>query len=257
MWGQDDDLSRRFSLHSELTCYQVDSAMRLKPAAFMDLAQEIAYQAATRLGFGYEALQKEGTAWVLSRLHFKFIEHPLWRDSFTLSTWHKGPSGPFYLRDFAMSGADGSVVVVGTSSWVIIDVVNRRMCRVSDIMERIPDSTICTEDAIGEPAAKTVMPRGSEPETVAVHQVEYSDVDFLGHTNNARYMVWAMDCIDYDELISHPAAEVSITFNHETHAGDKVILERLRVEGSDGGLTYYIEGKLADGRSAFCTKIVL
>lgn len=29
-------------------CYEVDSAKRLKPTAFMDIAQEMAYQAAAR-----------------------------------------------------------------------------------------------------------------------------------------------------------------------------------------------------------------
>ena len=35
-----------------IPCYQTDANMVLKPAAFMDVAQEIAYWAAQELGFG-------------------------------------------------------------------------------------------------------------------------------------------------------------------------------------------------------------
>ena len=34
-------------------CYHTDASFYLKPAGFMDMAQEIAYWAATGLGFGY------------------------------------------------------------------------------------------------------------------------------------------------------------------------------------------------------------
>ena len=37
-------------------CYEVDSAKRLKPSAFMDMAQEMAYQAASAMKFGYYEL---------------------------------------------------------------------------------------------------------------------------------------------------------------------------------------------------------
>lgn len=41
---------KKYIIESEVPCYDVDSNMDLKPAAFMDMAQEIAYQAATALG---------------------------------------------------------------------------------------------------------------------------------------------------------------------------------------------------------------
>lgn len=247
---------KKYVIESVVPCYDVDSNKKMRPAAFMDLAQEIAYQAATFLGFGYEALQKEGKAWVLSRMNFKFIRYPEWRDDIVLSTWHKGPYGPFYLRDFTLKTPDGEDLVICTSSWVILDVKNRTMCRTSDVMEMVPEDTVNTENAITKPADKVMMPRGVEPEPAGVHKVEFSDVDLLGHTNNARYVVWAMDCIDFDELRTHLVKEVTVTFNHETRAGEEVLLEKVRVIGDNGTISYYIDGKL-DGKSAFCVKIDL
>ena len=236
-------------VRQSVRCYDVDGAMRLKPAAFMDLAQEMAYIAADVMHFGYDELQQEGKAWVLSRLHFRFVDVPRWRDEIEIQTWHKGPSGPFYLRDFRINDLQGNARVLGTSSWVILDVQARRMCRTSEVTEMIPESTVCHDQAIETPAEKVAMPRGVQPEEVARHQVGYADVDLLGHTNNARYVVWAMDCIDYDLAASRSIKELWINFNHETKAGETVVLSRWQEED-----TYYVEGKV-DDRQAFCVKI--
>lgn len=236
-------------LRQAIRCYDVDGAMRLKPAAFMDLAQEMAYIAADLMHFGYDELQQEGKAWVLSRMHFTFTDVPSWRDEVEIQTWHKGPSGPFYLRDFRINDLQGNPKVLGTSSWVILDVRERRMCRTSEVTEMIPESTVCHDFAIEAPAEKVAMPRGIQPEAVASHRVGYADVDLLGHTNNARYVVWAMDCIDYDQVASRPIRDLWVNFNHETRAGETVTLFR-----HQEGDTYYIEGKV-DDHQAFCVKI--
>lgn len=247
---------KKYVIASEVPCYDVDSNLRMKPAAFMDLAQEIAYQAATALGFGYDALQKEGKAWVLSRMHFEFLRHPVWREAIELYTWHKGPYGPFYLRDFNLKNTAGETLVRGTSSWVILDVAKRTMCRTSEVLELVPEGSVCTDNAIEKPADKVMMPRGVEPQPAGVHEVEFSDIDLLGHTNNARYVVWAMDCIDFEELRTCKVSDVTVTFNHETRAGEEISLEKVRQESEDGKVTYYIDGK-TDGKSAFCVKINL
>ncbi len=245
---------KQYVINTEIPCYDVDSDKKLKPAAFMDLAQEIAYQAATELGFGYDALQEKGTAWVLSRMHFEVLRYPVWRENISLMTWHKGAYGPFYLRDFDLRGSDGETAIRATSSWLVLDVVNRTMCRTTDVFDMVPPESICTKSIIEKPADKVMMPRGVQPEVVGVHKVEYSDIDLLGHTNNARYLVWAMDCIDFNELKGGEVKDVSITFNHETHAGEEIVLEKVCAESESGLITYFIDGK-SDGKSVFCVKI--
>ena len=240
----------KYLLKSVIPCYFVDADFRLKPTSFMDMAQEMAYLAATEKGFGYDALIENGTVWVLSRMNIKFLKYPEWRDEVTMATWHKGPSGPFFLRDFTLTSADGDVLVRATSSWVVMDVNSRRLCRTEDFVGK---DTSCPENAIEAPAGKVIMPRGIEPENVGSHVVRYSDVDLLGHTNNVRYLVWALDRIDMDELRAHPVKEVSINFNHETRPGDTVELGKVRVETPEG-VSYYVDGKTG-GRQAFSIRI--
>lgn len=253
-------VENRYRRDLEIPCYYTDASTNLKAAAFMDLAQEMAHHAADVLGFGYDDLQVHHTAWVLSRMNFKFINPPKWRDNVTLYTWHKGVEGLFFLRDFELrpSGdtdfADKSKVLVScTTSWIVMDMQTRRLVRSEDALNMIPYETQCNDNAIETPCGKVVMPKDAEPEHIMDHIVTYSDMDVNGHTNNARYIVMAMDCVPYEESSTRIVKEVSIVFNKETKAGETIQLFRHRAD-SEEGLSYIVEGKV-DGRSCFCARI--
>ncbi|MBR1927440.1 MAG: hypothetical protein IJ840_06795 [Bacteroidales bacterium] len=227
-------------------CYEVDSAQRLKPTAFMDMAQEMAYQAAAAMMFGYDELIVKNMAWVLSRMRFRFLEAPKWGDCLTIKTWHRGAFGPFFVRDFEVLAADGKRVIEATSSWVIIDVGSRRMARPEDVLPK--EDTSCRDFAIEIPAGKVMMPRGVEPAFVKSHKVAYSDIDLVGHTNNARYVSWALDCLEYGES-GIRVEEVEIVFHHEARPADEIALYKAEKDGK-----VFIEG-LRDGVQVFCCKL--
>lgn len=226
-------------------CHEVDSAKRLKPSAFMDMAQEMAYQAAAVMRFGYDELIVKNMAWVLSRMRFRFLEAPVWGDEIIIRTWHRGAFGPFFVRDFEVSGADGRRMVEATSSWVVIDTTDRRMARPEDVLSS--EDTACRDFAIETPAGKVMMPRSVGHEYVMTRKVAYSDIDLVGHTNNARYVAWAMDCLDYGEK-GIRVDEVEIVFHHETRPGDEVALYRAVEKGHS-----YVEGRRGD-TPVFCVK---
>ena len=243
----------KFCQDIRIPCYETDASFFLKPASFMDMAQEIAYWAAHELGFGYDDLHVHHTAWVLSRMHIHFQHPPRWREEVKLYTWHKGASGLFFLRDFYLADPAGEQLVTCTSSWVVIDERTRRLVRPEEIGNLL-DVMDKVDDAIPEEAPKVSMPRGTGPEPAGEHTVVYSDVDILGHTNNARYMVWAMDCIDYETASTRRVRDVYLHFNKETTPGTCVQLYRLKAE-EDGAPVWYVEGRV-DGKPAFCVKMV-
>lgn len=234
-----------------IPCYNTDASWRLKPAAFMDLAQEAAGLHAVYLGFGYDDLIKTNTAWILSRVNVKFIDTPLWRDDVTLTTWHKGFNRLFFLRDFVMTDKDGRERVKSTTSWLVLNLETRSMVRDPKLVE---EGTVCTDNAIETPADKVRMPRDIEALAVYERVVGYSDVDMLGHANNAMYMQWAMDAVDYELASTRPVKEFTINFNHEIKAGQKVTLYRACVQNEDG-LHVFIEGK-TEAASSFCVEII-
>ena len=74
-------MSNKFTQTFVIPCYLADASWRLKPASFMDLAQEAANRHANILGFGYDDLIASRTAWVLSRMHIEYVDTPKWRDA--------------------------------------------------------------------------------------------------------------------------------------------------------------------------------
>ena len=227
-------------------CHEVDSAKKLKPTAFMDMAQEMAYQAASVMHFGYDELIVKGMAWVLTRMHIRFLDVPVWGDGIETKTWHRGAFGPFFVRDFEVIGADGCRCIEATSSWVVIDVNTRRMARPEEVLPS--EDTACHDAAIETPAGKVMMPRCVEPEFVMTHKVAYSDIDLIGHTNNVRYIEMAMDCMDCDEK-GLDISEIEVVFHHETKLGDSIDLFR-HIDGD----TVFVEGR-CNGVLTFCTKL--
>ena len=236
--------------HYTIPCYDTDASWRLKPASFMNLAQEAAGQHAVHLGFGYDDLIASKTAWVLSRMHIRFVNTPMWRDKVTLTTWHKGLNRLFFIRDFQMKDEQGNVCVEATTSWIVLNLETRRFVRDPQLID---EGSTCKEDAIAQPADKIQLPKDIEPTYVMNHVVSYSDVDMLGHTNNAMYMHWAMDAVDYEITSVRPLKEFFINFNRETRAGDSVEIYKT-VQETEEGLLIFVEGKV-DGASSFCIEM--
>ena len=241
----------RFEQKFTIPCYDTDASWRLKPSSFMDLAQEAAGQHAVYLGFGYDDLIATNTAWILSRVHVEFVDAPKWRENITLRTWHKGLNRLFFLRDFILTDDLGRERVKATTSWLVLNLETRRLVRDPKLME---EGTVCTDNVIETPADKVVMPKDIEPQYVMDHHVAYSDVDMNGHTNNAMYMQWAMDAVDYDIASTRPVKWFTINFNHETKAGDIVALYKVVKEEEDGRHVF-VEGKVNE-QSAFTVEIL-
>lgn len=241
----------KYTERHTIACYDTDASWRLKPASFMNLAQEAAGRHAVYLGFGYDDLIASNTAWILSRVHVEFPDTPKWREEITLNTWHKGLNRLFFLRDFLLTDNSGNVKVKATTSWLVMNLETRRLVRDPGLVE---EGTVCTENVIETPADKVQMPKDIEAVAVFEHTVAYSDIDTNGHTNNAMYMQWAMDAVDYEIASVRAVKSFTINFNHETKAGDKVVLFKA-VKESDGERHVFVEGRVADA-SAFCVEIV-
>lgn len=234
-----------------IPCYDTDPSWRLKPASFMNLAQEAAGIHAISLGFGYDDLIASRTAWILSRMHIRFVDAPKWRDEVTLMTWHKGADRLFFLRDFRLTDSEGKDRVLATTSWLILNLDTRRLVRDPKLME---DGTVCSENVMEAPCGKVQMPKDVPAELVMEHHVAYSDVDMNAHANNAMYMHWAMDAVDYSVASARPVREMTINFNHETKAEDIVKIFKTDVEKEDG-LHVFVEGKVGE-ESSFCVEII-
>lgn len=236
-----------------VSCYESDANQCLKPTAVLDWMQEIAGRDAARLGFGYDDLMKNNTAWVLSRTHIRFHQYPKWRDMVKLQTWHKGAFKVLYLRDFLLTGITNELLVSATTSWLIMDMNTRRLVRKSELADN--PATCISEDAIGIPVDKIILPTELTPIWVGKHKVIWSDIDTMAHVNNVKYVSWALDTIDCPMLKERPIKEILVNYDSEVLLNEVVDLYQIW-QTDEYGMTCYIQGKVND-KDKFSLKISL
>ena len=150
-----------------------------------------------------------------------------------------------------MEDPQGNRLISATTSWLIIDLASRRMVRDRELADNFDNSQ--AGYAIEEQAEKVTLPKEIEPELVDTHKVVWSDIDTNGHVNNVKYVVWALDVLDYELVSKKPIKELLVNFDSEVLPGQSVDLYRV-VEQVDDTMVCYIQGKV-DGKASFSVKI--
>lgn len=234
----------QYNESSVIKCYETDKNMSLKPYAFMNIAQEMANIHASMIGFGYDDLIKGDLAWVLSRFKARFFRSPKWREETNRQTWHKGGEGLFFLRDFEVKDREGELLIAATSYWVIINTETRKIQRADHIEGFEGSNAINPKIAPAGEAGKITAPENIM--LSSSHKVGLSDLDINGHTNNAKYIEWAMDAIDTSITLNREIDEFQINFNLESRLDDTIELYSAEIDHD----RVYVEGK-RDGRSIF------
>jgi len=230
----------------KLTCEMVDVHNRLRPNSFMGLAQEIGNEDAVRYGLGYDDLMKKNLVWVLARMHYVIRRPAPWRAEVLLRTQSRGVEGPFYVRDYVLLDAADPTAepfVQATSSWVLVDYRERKLVKNDVLGETALSVPGRLEGALEEAAPRVAFPRRAERTLVRTHRVVFSDIDHNAHTNNAVYILWALDCLPPELTMEDWCKEVSINFSRETRIGEEVDLYMTEsADAESGRRTFWVEG---------------
>ena len=243
-------MENKLSYKLDIPCYMFDNRSLLRASSFMDIAQQLATQGSFQLGFSDRQMAPYNIVWILARMSVRFNTLPPMYSTVTAQTWHRGLKGLCYIRDYRLLGENGESLVDATSSWIIMEKTKRTIVRPNNL-EGIVDSAGQNDDfAIEEPAERIIVPKDFKMEAVAEHRVIYSDLDCNGHTNNAKYTVWAMDCLPADLTLKRNIKEITINFNREALFGETVTL----FHGLDGD-KHIVEGRCGDSQ-IFISKLL-
>jgi len=170
----------------------VDRSDWLTLGAAFGFFQEVAISHAAELGVGRDAFTAIGQAWVLSRISVFMEKRPRYGDNVTVESWPRGSDKLFARRDYAIRDASGAAVVRGRGNWLILDIEKRRPLRAKDTMDRLPQN-----EGLGAlSAAAPALAIGENLVRQGERRAGYSDIDYYGHVNNARYIEWIQDMVD-------------------------------------------------------------
>ena len=203
-----------FRVHS----YDADFQMRATGEAICRAFFEAAWNHAEHLGIGHAELAKRNKLWVLGRLLLQIGRSPRWGESGELTTWPRGTSGAFALRDFEIFDNTATPLAAGTSSWLVLEASTHRPQRLDKLLQQI--RTPVTRMALGREASKLTGTTGFA--ATVVREVRYSDVDINQHVNSARYIGWLLDSYPREFYQNHALRSLEVNYLAETRWPDSV-----------------------------------
>jgi acyl-ACP thioesterase len=229
----------------------VDESGGLTLAAAFDYFQEAAIRHAEDLGVGQGPLSALGQGWVLSRLSVLLRRRPRQTERITVSTWPRGWERLFALRDFAIRDEAGTSVAAARSCWLIVDLEKRRPLRPQAAMEKLPLNEGL--DALAEGGKG--LDASPEMTKAGERAAAYSDIDFNGHMNNARYVQWIQDILDPGALARAKTMRLDINYLSEVKAGETLELWKAPLPPPEGGFLA-LEGRRG-GQAVFRAELRL
>ncbi len=225
-----------------------DASLKLTASAAFNFCQEAAGTHAEELGVGLDAMDTQGIAWILSRMSLALDRRPKRGAKLTIRTWPLGAARLFVHRDYELFD-EGGVFGRGRSAWLIVDTASKRPKRPEQLIEGLPRNE--GREALPDGAGSLSAAEGIAP--LAGRRAAYSDLDYNGHVNNARYVQWIQDSLDADELAAAAGFRLDLNYLSEVKAGSSVDI----LGASDGSLRS-LEGRRAeDGAPVFRAELRL
>jgi len=208
----------------KVAAFMVDTNQRIRLKSLADILQELANNHANYRNCGFEDMKSSGKFWVLNRQVIEIIEWPIWEQAIMVESWISMMKGPFSLRHFAIYDTEDKIMVKASYLWTSID------------REKMKPTPILNEDF------PTVAKRGFEvpqPSKIKVdgeiivekqYIVRDSDLDIIGHTNNATYLEWTSNILKDNNVNSYSRVEANYT--GESFTGQQVTIQLLKNEQS-------------------------
>jgi acyl-ACP thioesterase len=206
----------------------VDRSDRLTVFSTFDLFQEAAISHAADLGVGRDDLARTGQLWVLSRMTVLMERRPRYGETVTVRSWPLGADRLFAVRDYDIRDKGDNPVVRARSGWLVLDVEKRRPLRIQQVVEPLSPNTgiHALPGGAGSLDSPHDMVKAGERRAV------FSDIDYNGHVNNARYIQWIQDLVEPDVLENADMLRLDINYLGEVKHGEVTSLWTAQATGS-------------------------
>ena len=219
-----------------LIARDVDINNRWKPSSILSYTQDIANNHCIHLGCSWKDLMSQfRTCYVLTRLKLEMDEYPKSSDKVIIKSWAKENKRIIFTRYFTFEDTEGKTLGRAVTEWVLMNVDTRELVKPSDCNIKQAD-TSSIEPPIEMP--KKFFMQGNEVKRIS-RIPSYSDFDYNGHVNNARYLEWISDLFDLDAYKDRSIQTVDIRYINEIRDTKPLIL----ILAKEDKNSFFIEGE--------------
>ncbi|MCQ2587116.1 MAG: thioesterase [Treponema sp.] len=187
-------------------------------AEIFRITTDMAGEDFTQREMGWEVLKKQGIFFAVSRISYHVIKMPVYHQNVKMITWESAPQGPLATRNFKLVDKETEdVLLYGQTLWTIINFEERKMIP-AKVFNMRPTPTIVSEFA-GIKPGKIPIPEGME--TLGTHKITFSDLDGNGHTNNSKYINFAIDNLPA-EFQQKTVKDLRLNYSKEATLGEEL-----------------------------------
>lgn len=207
---------------------EMDCDLVLKPSAMLQFLQDLASDNAESLDFGYSYIIKHNLAWFLLKYRLEFDDYPEGIYDLTIKTEPRGYNKIFAYRDFYITHKNKQIGRA-TSTWTLVDLNTKSMANASEVLASNPYMVQHEKRENDLNYGKIKLPEKYDIEKV--FEVRFDDLDVNRHVNNANYIVWAIEPLDFEFRRKHKLKTVDMIFKKEITYGSKV-LSKVAINGN-------------------------
>lgn len=193
-YKQYHDENSRFVYETMVYFSQCNIDKNLSLNSLLKLTSDAAVEDFNVRNMSRDVLTEKGIAILVSRCSFRIHKYPVENQHVVLSTWEEKSEALQFVRAYELRSEDGEKLVSGISTWLLVDLNNRRLMPVKKFDEmgmRTPTDLKTEHDCL--PCGKISLSENAK--LLGERKIYYSDLDANGHTNNSRYAAFAVDAL--------------------------------------------------------------
>lgn len=214
----------KFSTKITLFNSYFDKNNNLSSKAILNIFQDVASFHSEQIGVGFNDMLDKNLYWVLSRVKYDIIEMPKINQTVIVETWPHEKGKIDFDRDFKITSFDGDLLLIGTSKWCVIDVVNRTLKHTNNVTY---NGEYCLDKNYQERFCKICLPE-KELTKNSTYIVTFGDLDRNQHMNNTNYANLVTNTIQ-NKKFNH----FEINFNKECLQGDEIDIFYTQENGTE------------------------
>jgi medium-chain acyl-[acyl-carrier-protein] hydrolase len=199
---------------------ELDCTMTLKPVALFQFLQDVASDNAERLGFGYSYIIKNRLAWFLLKYRLEFTDYPENISSIEIETNPRGYNKLFAFRDFTIKDGNKTIGRVA-STWGLINLDTKAMVPISQVLENSPymNQFVKNDSDLSYQKIKQL----DRVDFEASFKVRFDELDVNQHANNANYISWAIEPLDFEFRKANKIKTIDMIFKKELKYGETIL----------------------------------
>lgn len=141
------------------------------------------------VGYGLNNVEKTGYSWMLLYWKIEVFKRPCWNSEVKVITWARKFEKVSSWRDFEVYDKDGTLCLIGTTNWVLIDVKRQSISKIED---KMASEYEMKDKSVFEEVSGKLKPE-ENMKKIYEYTAKRSDIDANHHVNNVNYLQIAYD----------------------------------------------------------------